>query len=87
MKKPSSKIRQEIEKLQDQLRTAEAREAERIGRIALRSGLGEIKMEESKMQAAFEAMALQFRHGNSSQSKSKGASDLSVASPGQTGQV
>ena len=38
MKKPSSKIREEIAKLQDQLRQAETREAERIGRIALRRG-------------------------------------------------
>jgi len=36
MKKPSSKIREEIAKLQERLKHAETREAERIGRIALR---------------------------------------------------
>ncbi|MGO7258907.1 TraC family protein, partial [Rhizobium brockwellii] len=43
MKKHSSKIRDEIAKLQEQLKTAETREAERIGRIALKAGLGEIE--------------------------------------------
>ena len=35
MKKPSSRIKEEIAKLQEQLKAAETREAERIGRIAL----------------------------------------------------
>ena len=35
MKKPSSKIREEIARLQDQLKQAETREAERIGRQQL----------------------------------------------------
>ena len=51
MKKPSSKIREEIARLQDQLRQAETREAERIGRIALKAGLGEIEIEETELQA------------------------------------
>lgn len=63
MKKPSSKIREEIAKLQDQLRAAETREAERIGRIALRSGIGEIDIEEAELQAAFEEIAGRFREG------------------------
>jgi hypothetical protein len=63
MKKPSSKIREEIAKLQDQLRQAETREAERIGRIALRAGLGEIEIEETAMLAAFEELAGKFRDG------------------------
>jgi len=33
MKKPSRQIREEIARLQDQLRAAETREAERIGRV------------------------------------------------------
>ncbi len=45
MKKPSSKIREEIGKLQEQLKQAETREAERIGRIALKAGLGEIEID------------------------------------------
>jgi hypothetical protein len=61
MKKPSSKIRDEIAKLQEQLKIAETREAERIGRIALKAGLGEIEIEESDLQAAFEDLAKRFR--------------------------
>jgi hypothetical protein len=63
MKKPSSKIREEIAKLQDQLRQAETREAERIGRIALKAGLGEIEIDEAELQAAFEDVAKRFRGG------------------------
>ncbi|APO70519.1 conjugal transfer protein TraC 3 (plasmid) [Rhizobium gallicum] len=63
MKKPSSKIRDEIAKLQEQLRIAETREAERIGRIALKAGLGEIEIDEAELQAAFEDVAKQFRGG------------------------
>ncbi|MCP1769109.1 uncharacterized protein YjbJ (UPF0337 family) [Bradyrhizobium japonicum] len=62
MKKPSSKIREEITRLQEQLKAAETREAERIGRIALRAGLGEIEIEESELLAAFEDLAGRF-HG------------------------
>ncbi|MCO5154004.1 MULTISPECIES: conjugal transfer protein TraC [unclassified Shinella] len=61
MKKPSSKIREEIARLQDQLKQAETREAERIGRIALKVGLGEIEIEESELQAAFQKIAEMFR--------------------------
>lgn len=61
MKKPSSKIREEIARLQDQLRQAETREAERIGRVALKAGLGEIEIEEAELQSAFEEIAGRFR--------------------------
>lgn len=64
MKKPSSKIREEIARLQDQLKQAETREAERIGRIALKAGLGEIEIEEAALQAAFEDIAGRFRGRN-----------------------
>ncbi|MCZ7497367.1 TraC family protein (plasmid) [Aminobacter sp. SR38] len=63
MKKPSSKIREEIARLQDQLRAAETREAERIGRVALKAGLGDIEIEETALQAAFEEIAKRFRGG------------------------
>lgn len=63
MKKPSSKIREEIARLQDQLRQAETREAERIGRIALKAGLGEIEIDDAELQAAFEDIAGRFRGG------------------------
>ena len=63
MKKPSSKIREEIARLQDQLRAAETREAERIGRIALKAGIGEIEIDEAELQTAFEEIAGRFRGG------------------------
>ncbi|WFU12972.1 TraC family protein (plasmid) [Rhizobium sp. CB3090] len=63
MKKPSSKIRDEIAKLQEQLKLAETREAERIGRIALKAGLGVIEIDEGELQAAFEYLAKRFRYG------------------------
>lgn len=64
MKKPSSRIREEIARLQDQLKQAETREAERIGRIALKAGLGEIEIDEAELQAAFEDVVGRFRGGN-----------------------
>ncbi|MCG5486326.1 MAG: TraC family protein [Sinorhizobium meliloti] len=63
MKKPAWKIRDEIAKLQEQLKVAETREAERIGRIALKAGLGEIEIEEVELQATFESLAKRFRGG------------------------
>jgi len=61
MKKPSSKIREEIIQLQAQLKLAETREAERIGRVALKAGLGEIEIDEGELQVAFEEIAHRFR--------------------------
>ncbi len=80
MKKPSSKIREEIAKLQEQLKQAETREAERIGRIALRAGLGEIDIEETELQAAFEELARRFRGGKSGTSGRKGAGESGTGS-------
>ena len=75
MKKPSSKIREEIAKLQDQLKAAETRDAERIGRIALKAGLGEIEIEEAALQAAFEDIAGRFRGGKGQTTGKKNAGD------------
>lgn len=75
MKKPSSKIREEIARLQDQLRQAETREAERIGRIALKAGLGEIEIEEAELQAAFEEITGRFRGGKAPSTGRKNAGD------------
>lgn len=63
MKKPSSKIRDEIAKLEEQLKVAEKRDAERIGRVALKAGLGDILIDEAELQAAFEDVAKRFRGG------------------------
>ncbi|NLS20223.1 TraC family protein [Rhizobium sp. P40RR-XXII] len=75
MKKPSSKIREDIARLKDQLRQAEAREAERIGRLALRSGLGEIEIDEVLLQTAFEDIAKRFREGKGAATGEKDAAD------------
>jgi hypothetical protein len=74
MKKPSSKIREEIARLQDQLRAAETREAERIGRIALKAGIGEIEIDEAELQTAFEEIAKRFRGGREAAAARKKAS-------------
>ncbi|MGO6747611.1 conjugal transfer protein TraC [Rhizobium ruizarguesonis] len=74
MKKPSSKIREEIARLQDQLRAAETREAERIGRIALKAGIGEIEIEEAELQAAFEEIPGRFRGGSAAAGPRKNSS-------------
>lgn len=91
MKKPSSKIRDEIAKLQDQLRAAETREAERIGRIALKAGLGELEIDETVLQSRFEVIAVDFRSGlgsgkGLSDGRGKGANqreDSSAVPPGE----
>lgn len=66
MKKSSLQLRKDIAKLQEQLRQAETREAERIGRIALKAGLGEIEIDEGELQTAFEAVAKRFRESQPS---------------------
>ena len=65
MKKPASKIRADIARLQEQLKAAEAREAERIGRIALKAGIGEVEADDGKLLAAFEDLAKRFRERGS----------------------
>ncbi|MDQ1199254.1 conjugal transfer protein TraC [Agrobacterium sp. SORGH_AS 787] len=86
MKKPSSKIREEIARLQDQLKQAETREAERIGRVALKAGLGEIEIDEAELQAAFEETAKRFRGGEGSASGKKDVGDGRAASGSFTAQ-
>jgi Arc/MetJ-type ribon-helix-helix transcriptional regulator len=85
MKKPSSKIREEIAKLQEQLKAAETREAEHIGRIALKAGLGDIEIDEAELQTAFEEVAVRFRKGAGQKPKSTAPVSASEAS-GQRGE-
>ncbi len=73
MKKPSSKIREEIGRLQEQLKQAETREAERIGRLALRAGLGDIDVEDGELVAAFQEVATRFRKGSGRSSRQPNA--------------
>jgi hypothetical protein len=86
MKKPASKIREEITRLQDQLKQAETREAERIGRLALKAGLGEVEIEDSELVAALEEVAARFRKGGRT-SRQAGASVPSGASQGSSGEA
>lgn len=86
MKKPSSKIREEIAKLQEQLRTAETREAERIGRLALRAGLGEIEIEDGDLIAALEEVVGRFRKGSGTR-RSSSATVGSGAPQGSSGEA
>lgn len=65
MKKPSRQIRDEIARLQEQLKQAETREAERIGRIALKAGIGEFEIDEEALLSALEEIANRFREGGS----------------------
>lgn len=91
MKKASSKIRDEIARLQEQLKLAETREAERIGRIALKAGLGEIEIDEVELLAAFEELTKRFRGGKKRAADSGGAAstaaDASGAGTGSTGEA
>mgnify|MGYP003383575515 FL=1 len=75
MKKPSSRIREEIARLQEQLKAAETREAERIGRIALKAGLGEVEIDEAKLLEAFEELAKRFRGSSANKRKSTPANE------------
>lgn len=86
MKKQSSRIREEIARLQDQLKQAETREAERIGRIALKAGLGEIEIDEAELQAAFEETAKRFRGGKGAATGKKNTGDDRAESGSSTAQ-
>jgi hypothetical protein len=87
MKKPASKIREEITRLQDQLKQAETREAERIGRLALKAGLGEVEVEDIELVAALEEVAVRFRRGSGRPGRQAGASVPSGASQGSNGEA
>ncbi|MEC9463877.1 MAG: conjugal transfer protein TraC [Pseudomonadota bacterium] len=79
MKKPSSRIREEIARLQDQLKQAETREAERIGRIALKAGIGEVEIDEADLQTAFEEIAEMFRAAKARSAGKKQAGESRTA--------
>lgn len=87
MKKPSSKIRQEIARLQEQLKAAETREAERIGRLALRAGLGEVAVEDGALVSTFEEIAGRFRKGSGRNSKPSTAQVAPGTTSGPAGEA
>ena len=82
MRKPSSKIKEDIARLQEQLKVAESREAERIGRLALKAGLGEIEIDDAKLVQAFEDLAKRFRGGGAENRKPPPAQNPAGASSG-----
>ena len=73
MKKPSRQIREEIARLQDQLRAAETREAERIGRVALKAGLGDLEIDEADLLTAFEEVKARFRKAGAGPRAARGS--------------
>ncbi len=87
MKKPSSKIREEIGRLQEQLKQAETREAERIGRLALKAGLGEMEIEDGDLVAVFEEVVARFRKGSARSGRQTGTSVPSGAPQGSGGEA
>ena len=87
MRKPSSKIREEIARLQDQLKAAETREAERIGRLALRAGLGDIEIEDNDLITALAEVAARFRKGGPRAVKPAVAPVASGATAGSVGEA
>ncbi|MBO6727967.1 conjugal transfer protein TraC (plasmid) [Nitratireductor rhodophyticola] len=87
MKKPSSKIREEIARLQERLKQAETREAERIGRLALKAGLGDIEIEERALVTAFEELAARFRKGSGRAVRPASAPVASGAAHGPSGEA
>jgi TraC-like protein len=87
MKKPSSRIREEIAALQEQLRAAETREAERIGRLALKAGIGDIEIDDGDLVAAFEEVAGKFRKGTGRSNRSPSPTVASGASQGTSGEA
>ena len=87
MKKPSSKIREEIGRLQEQLKQAEMREAERIGRLALKAGLGDIATEDGELVTAFEEVVVKFRKGSGRPSRQSGGTVPAGAPQGSGGEA
>lgn len=83
MKKPASKIRDEIAKLEEQLKVVEKKDAERIGRVALKAGFGEMELDETELLSAFEEVAKRFRGGKGG-SNGKDRAGATTVPPGAT---
>ncbi len=87
MKKPASKIREEIGRLQELLKQAETREAERIGRLALKSGLGDIEIEDGELVTGFGEVLARFRRGSRRHSRQTGGTVPPGAPQGSGGEA
>jgi hypothetical protein len=86
MKKPTAKIREELARLQDELRQAETRDAERIGRIALKAGIGDLEIEPHDLLAAFEEVAARFRPETKSAQGRRSANTSAIGTGEAAGQ-
>lgn len=73
MRQRATKLRDEIAKLQVQLKQAETREAERIGRLALKAGLGDIEIADSDLVKSFEELSARFRKATGAKPPAPGA--------------
>ncbi|MCJ8057007.1 TraC family protein [Shinella curvata] len=88
MRKSTQQIRNDIAKMQEQLKAAETRDAERIGRIALKAGLAEIEIDDADLQAAFEDVAKRFRGGKAgSHGKERGGANGGQTSANPAGEA
>lgn len=73
MAKPSARLRDEIARLQEQLKQAETREAERLGRVALKAGLGDIEVADADLLKGLEELTARFRKGTGAKAPTSGA--------------
>ncbi|GGA64070.1 TraC family protein [Pelagibacterium lentulum] len=60
-RKSTKRIKDEIAKLEQQLRQAEVREAERLGMLAVKAGLHEVDASESAIIEALQEVTARFR--------------------------
>lgn len=60
-RKSTKRIKDEIAKLEQQLRQAEVREAERLGMLAVKAGLHEVDASESAITEALQEVTARFR--------------------------
>ncbi|WP_245489883.1 MULTISPECIES: TraC family protein [unclassified Mesorhizobium] len=56
-----SKIQEEIAKLQEQLKAAQAKEAERLGDLAVKAGLSDLDVSDRDLLKALKEVADRFR--------------------------
>ena len=54
---------EELDRIKNQLAKLEAQAAERIGRLAIRAGLGDIDLEDEQLAKEFAAVAAKFQAG------------------------
>jgi hypothetical protein len=64
----------QIQKLKEELAKLEDQAADRIGRLAVKAGLGDLELDDAELAKEFEAIASKFRDGDAkSPAKNEGA--------------